>query len=64
MQVSPQPLGAISVQEFCARFGVSRSFVYSQIAKGRLITRKAGRRTLIMIVDADGWASAVPSTSS
>ena len=64
MQSSQHLPEAISVRDFCARFGVSRSFAYSQIAMGRLLVRKAGRRTLILLADADSWAASLPAGKS
>lgn len=36
-----------SVQETCARLGVSRAFGYTEIARGRLKSSKVGRRRII-----------------
>lgn len=51
---------AFTVDEFCRAHGVGRSYVYEQIASGRLRTRKAGRRTLILAADAAQWLAALP----
>ncbi|GAA2821482.1 hypothetical protein GCM10010836_11520 [Aminobacter aminovorans] len=52
---------AYSIDEFCETFGVGRTLAYDEVAAGRLLTRKAGRRTLIRAVDAQAWLDALPS---
>lgn len=52
---------AFSVEEFCSVFGVGRTTVYKEMAAGRLLTRKVGRRTLIRAVDAQAWLDNLPS---
>ena len=51
---------AFTVNEFCVRFGICRSLFYAEVRAGRLKTRKAGRRTLVLTRDADSWAEALP----
>ncbi len=51
---------AFTVNEFCVRFGICRSLFYAEVRAGKLKTRKAGRRTLVLIRDADAWAEALP----
>lgn len=53
-----------TVDEFCAAYGVSRSYLYGEISSGRLKTKKAGRRTLIRTVDAQAWLDSLPDGSS
>ena len=53
--------GAISVKEFCAWASIGRTAAYEEIANGRLRVRKAGRRTLIPINEAQRWLDALPS---
>lgn len=55
------PPQALTIKQFCECYGVSRSFAYTQIAAGKLRTRKAGRRTLIMLFDANWWLNTLPS---
>jgi len=52
---------AFTVNEFCVRFGICRSLFYAEVRAGRLKTRKAGRRTLVLRRDADAWAEALPA---
>jgi hypothetical protein len=51
---------AISIEAFCTEFGVGKTFAYGEIARGKLIARKAGRRTLIARDDAHRWLKSLP----
>lgn len=51
---------AYSIAEFCDVFAVGKSFTFEQIAAGKLKTRKAGRKTLILKADAEAWLNALP----
>lgn len=51
---------AFTIPEFCNLYGVGRSFTYDEISAGRLQIRKAGKKTLILRVDADAWLHALP----
>jgi hypothetical protein len=46
---------ALSVPEFCHRYGIGTTAAYAEMKAGRLIARKAGRRTLIRVEDAERW---------
>jgi len=50
---------AYSIPEFCAACSVGRTFVYQEIAAGRLSARKAGRRTVIEAAEARRWLSSL-----
>lgn len=50
-----------TIKEFCTLAGVGRSFVYEQIAEGRLRAVKAGSRTLIRCGDAAAYLDALPA---
>src|ERR1700722_6052841 len=52
----------LSIDKFCTLFGVGRTFAYGEIGAGRLIARKAGRRTLIAQTDALAWLERLPVT--
>jgi len=54
------PKFAMSLAEFCSEFGTSRSAAYREIQAGRLIVRKAGRRTIVLGEDAMRWARSLP----
>ena len=53
---------AMSVLQFCARYGVGRSTVYEQIRLGKLTIRKCGGRSLIACDDAERWLAALPAS--
>jgi excisionase family DNA binding protein len=44
--------------------GVGRSFLYEEISAGRLVAKKAGRRTLIFDADLNAWLASLPMTRS
>lgn len=48
-------VAALTIVAFCARYGVSRTRVWGEIAAGRIPARKAGRNTLISVEDGDKW---------
>ena len=52
---------AYSIDEFCEKAGIGRSFVYQEIRAGRLKARKAGRRTLILRDDGERYLRDLPS---
>jgi hypothetical protein len=47
---------------FCAWAKVSRSTAFEEIAKGRLIVRRVGRKSLVTIEDARRWLNSLPTT--
>lgn len=51
---------ALTVNEFCNRYSIGRNLFYDEVKAGRLRTRKAGRRTLVLATDAAAWAHALP----
>lgn len=52
---------AYTIDQFCERYAVGRSFTYQQIKLGKLLTRKAGRRTLVRHEDAESWLNSLPA---
>lgn len=42
------------------RLGICRAQLYLEISAGRLVARKAGRRTLIARAEGDRWLAALP----
>jgi hypothetical protein len=52
---------AMSVQVFCDRYDIGRTSTYAEINSGRLKARKAGRRTIITVDDAEEWLSRLPA---
>jgi len=57
---NPQPILAVTVSEACKLIGLGRSKIYEEIAAGRLLTRKAGQRTLIRVEDLKAYIDALP----
>jgi Helix-turn-helix domain len=51
---------AYTIPDFCAHYGIGRSLTYELIADGKLIARKAGRRTLIDADSAARWYASLP----
>lgn len=43
------------IRQACEATGLGRSFIYSEIAEGRLPTFKVGSRTLIAADDLTAW---------
>ncbi|MGE3231730.1 MAG: hypothetical protein AB7J30_20060, partial [Hyphomicrobium sp.] len=54
---SPEPTArrSFSVDEFCARHGISRSLFYDEVRDGRLRIVKAGRRSLVTVEAEAEW---------
>jgi hypothetical protein len=52
--------GAVSVERFAAMHAISRAQAFKEIASGRLVARKIGARTVILIEDAIKWRRALP----
>jgi excisionase family DNA binding protein len=46
---------AYSMEDAAKAAGVSRSFIYTEAAAGRLVTRKLGKRRLVHIDDLNAW---------
>ena len=42
------------------RLGICRAQLYIELAAGRLVARKAGRRTLVERVEQNRWLTALP----
>ena len=51
---------AMSIAEFCTRYGLGRTTVYEEIKSGRLRARKCGKRTLITDDDGEDWLRCLP----
>lgn len=51
---------AYEINEFCKAFGVGRSFIYEQIADGKLFAKKIGRKNIITAEEADRWVNSLP----
>lgn len=51
---------AMSVEEFCERYGVGRTRFYEEIKQRRLRARKVGKRTIITDDEAEAWLQRLP----
>lgn len=56
--------GPLSVKEVCRITGLSRTLISAQIRLGKLIARKAGRRTLVMRSDLRKWLEGLPTVQA
>ena len=52
---------AMSIAEFCGRYGPGRTTAYSELKCGRLRGRKIGKRTIITEDDAEDWLRRLPA---
>jgi excisionase family DNA binding protein len=55
MHPDTSPRLAYGINQACKAVGLSRAFIYQEIAKGRLLTFKVGSRTLIAAEDLTDW---------
>src|SRR5262245_55011488 len=51
---------AMSLAQFCERYGPGRTKAYEEIKSGRLRARKIGKKTIIAEDDAEDWLSQLP----
>jgi excisionase family DNA binding protein len=51
---------AVSIEDAVTASGLGRSKVYEEIRDGRLVARKVGKRTLILMTDLQAWLEAFP----
>jgi Helix-turn-helix domain len=64
--VEQRPSGrqrAMSIADFCKRYGPGRTTVYQEIKAGRLCCRKIGKRTIITEDDAEDWLRRLPTSA-
>ena len=52
---------AHSINWICEDSNLGRTFIYNEIKAGRLIARKAGRRTIILDSDYRDYLAALPT---
>jgi excisionase family DNA binding protein len=52
---------AMSIDDFCQRYGIGRTKAYEEIKSGRLRARKVGKRSIITDDDAEEWLSQLPT---
>jgi excisionase family DNA binding protein len=51
---------ALTVAEACAAARVGKTALYEAIARGVLVARKRGRRTLVLAADLKLWVEQLP----
>jgi hypothetical protein len=49
---------------FCAWAKISRSTAFEEIANGRLIVRRVGRKSLVTIEEAKAWLGRLPTNAT
>jgi excisionase family DNA binding protein len=52
---------ALSIEEAVAVVGIGRTTLYQEIRSGSLLSKKVGRRTVILTVDLIAWLHSRPS---
>ena len=52
---------AYTVRQACAQLSISRSTLYEEIAAGRLLAKKIGKKTLIPTSAARAWLDTLPA---
>ena len=57
-------LQALSMEQVCRFTGLGRTFLNERIARGDLVARKAGRRTLVLAADLQAFLDALPKVTS
>lgn len=60
MPSNPEPVAAMTIEATGQRYGWTRTFIYGELAAGRLEARKAGRRTLVLAESADRLLASLP----
>ena len=56
-----QGVGVLTVLEFCSWARISRAQFYLELAQGRIIPKKLGRRTLVPVSEAYRWLAGLPT---
>jgi hypothetical protein len=51
---------AYTPSDFCAAYGIGRKKLYAEIKSGKLSARKVGRRTIILMQEAERWEKELP----
>lgn len=51
---------AATVQRTCQIFGITRTRLYAELAKGTIVARKAGRRTLVDLDSVQRYFDSLP----
>lgn len=54
---------AFSITDLVNSVGIGRTALYAEIRSGRLVSRKIGRRTVVLEADLDIWLNSLPSSN-
>jgi hypothetical protein len=57
------PPAALTIPEFCRWSRVGRTTVYREIKAGRLVLRKVGTKSLILMSDGEPWLRSLPTAT-
>lgn len=55
---------AVSIEDAMRISGLGRQMIYDEINAGRLVARKAGRRTLILTSELSSYLKSLPTKES
>lgn len=58
--MSDPAAGALTVKQFCSRYGIGQTKFYEEVSEGRIEARRSGRRVLVPQDAADAWLKALP----
>lgn len=58
--VQPENRGALTVDEFCGWASIGRSKFYQEVNEGRIRLRKIGRKSVVLMTDANAWLANLP----
>ncbi|KWV45894.1 excisionase [Bradyrhizobium macuxiense] len=54
----------MTIPEFCRWARLGKTAVYREIKSRRLVLRKAGAKSLILMSDAEAWLRSLPTASA
>jgi hypothetical protein len=57
---TPDNSGALTVDAFCARYGIGVTTFYAEVKAHRLHPVKIGRKTLVPISEGNRWLASLP----
>ena len=61
---SPSSPAAMTVPEFCKWARLGRTAVYREVKSGRLVLRKVGAKSLVLVADAEAWLRSLPTAAA
>ena len=62
-QAEDAEIGAMSVKEFCEKYGIGTTKFYEEVKSGRLRAVKCGTRTLVLNRDSISWENTLSEVS-